>query len=258
MKTGSKQDKISAPFEAENGFRTTNFCIFIRLIILPPFFLFMQAPQLFNIRDQHFWLSHHRCVYWEEQKALIIADSHFGKTGHFRKSGIGVPQSVFREDMHRLVHQIQFFNASTLIVVGDMFHSEANKELDFFIRWRQDQPELRVKLVVGNHDILQDAWYLDAGIEILRGIWEWEGICFVHDYDPLLTKDDRFYFSGHIHPGIRISGAARQSLSFPCFYFTPQFAVLPAFGKFTGFVNVYPKEGEMVFAIVNNKLLSLS
>ena len=30
-------------------------------------------------------------MFWEEEKALIVSDLHFGKTGHFRKSGIAVP-----------------------------------------------------------------------------------------------------------------------------------------------------------------------
>ena len=218
----------------------------------------MQAPQLFNIKNNHFWLSHHRCVFWEEQKILILSDCHFGKTGHFRKSGIPVPQNLFQEDLQRLLHQMQFFNALTLIVVGDMFHSEANKELDLFIRWRKDHANLNFKLVVGNHDILQEDWYVKADIEIIRGEWEQEDFSFIHDFNPITAKPNRYYFSGHIHPGIRISGIGRQSLAFPCFYFTPKFAVLPAFGKFTGLAMVNPREGENVFAIVNNQLLSLS
>lgn len=218
----------------------------------------MQAPQLFHIRKQHFWLSHQRCAFWEEEKALIVSDCHFGKSGHFRKSGIAIPQNIFVEDLQRLLHQVQFFNAQTLIVVGDLFHSEANKELDLFTRWRMDHPQLGFKLVVGNHDILDEDWYRSAGIEIIRGEWEWKGISFIHDFNPLSADPDRYYFSGHIHPGIRINGTGKQSLAFPCFYFTSQFAVLPAFGKFTGLAMVSPREGENVFAIVNNQLMALS
>jgi hypothetical protein len=43
--------------------------------------------QHFYFREQHFWLSPERVIYWEDEKALILSDSHFGKTGHFRKSG---------------------------------------------------------------------------------------------------------------------------------------------------------------------------
>jgi metallophosphoesterase superfamily enzyme len=54
---------------------------------------------------------------------LIVSDLHFGKTGHFRKSGIAVPQSVYKKDLQRLFHQVQYFQPRKLIVVGDLFHS---------------------------------------------------------------------------------------------------------------------------------------
>ena len=63
----------------------------------------MQAPILHTIQEQHFWLSAHRAIFWEEQKALILSDLHFGKTGHFRKAGIAVPQQVYKEDLQRLI-----------------------------------------------------------------------------------------------------------------------------------------------------------
>ena len=88
----------------------------------------LQASQKLLLHKQTLWLSPERCIYWEEQKALIVSDLHFGKTGHFRKSGIPVPQNIYKEDLQRLVSQIQHFNASHLIVVGDLFHSVANKE----------------------------------------------------------------------------------------------------------------------------------
>ena len=50
-----------------------------------------------------------------------------------------------------------------------------------------------------------------------------------------------YFFSGHIHPGIRIDGAGRQSLYFPCFYFGKKYAVLPAFSRFTGAAVIYPE-----------------
>src|ERR1043166_9426044 len=98
----------------------------------------MHAPLKHIIHNNTFWLSPERVLFWEEEKALIVSDLHFGKTGHFRKSGIGVPQLVFKEDLQRLLFQIQFFRAQQLIVVGDLFHSIAYKELELFSRWRND------------------------------------------------------------------------------------------------------------------------
>ena len=72
--------------------------------------------QYFNFRDQHLWLSPERTIFWEDEKALILSDSHFGRTGHFRKSGIGVPQSVYKEDLHKLFALIQHYKPEQLII----------------------------------------------------------------------------------------------------------------------------------------------
>jgi metallophosphoesterase superfamily enzyme len=50
----------------------------------------------------------------------------------------------------------------------------------------------------------------------------------------------------------------RQSLRFPCFYFNAQFAVLPAFSRFTGLALIEPKKQEDVFAIVNDQVIPVS
>ena len=63
----------------------------------------MQAPVLHKLHQQTLWLTAQRSIFWEEQKTLIVSDLHFGKTGHFRKSGIPVPQTIYKEDLQRLV-----------------------------------------------------------------------------------------------------------------------------------------------------------
>lgn len=210
----------------------------------------MQQIVPYIIRENSFLLSSHKCIFWEEQKTLILSDLHFGKSGHFRKSGIAVPQNVFKEDIQSFVSLLQHFKPANVIVIGDMFHSHDNKEHNLFVKWRNDFKQLPIQLVMGNHDILQRQWYINAGIEVLEGCHSINQICFVHDIEETALEEDYFYFSGHIHPGISIPSGARQSVHLPCFYFTKQYAVLPAFGKFTGTYSVKPKRGETVFAIM--------
>lgn len=225
----------------------------------------MAAPFYYKLRQQNCWLSPERMLFWEEQQALVVSDLHFGKTGHFRKEGIAIPQSVYKEDLQRLVSQLQFFKPRSLIVVGDMFHSRANKELDWFRKWRDDFPDLDIQLVMGNHDILQQQWYREAGVTISPEMLTIGAFSFVHDVSPIAANSPSppessgpgYLFSGHIHPGIRISGAGKQSLHFPCFYFTPGFCVLPAFSRFTGLAMVRPKDTDTVFAIVNQSIIQL-
>lgn len=214
----------------------------------------------YSIDDNSFVLSSERVIYWEDKKTLIIADLHAGKTGHFRKSGIPVPQNVFKEDLQRLFTQILFFKAEHLIIVGDMSHSQVNKELDHFARWRHDLAALNIQLVKGNHDILQDKWYEDAGITVHHGELIMEHFLFRHEPEKIKSpaRKEKFYsFSGHLHPGISISGKGKQSLRFPCYYFTNTYAVLPAFSRFTGTHRIEPKKEDHVFAIVEDQMMQV-
>lgn len=215
-------------------------------------FVRMQASEKLRLHGQTLWLSPERCIYWEEQQALILSDLHFGKTGHFRKSGIPVPQNIYHDDLRRLVEQVQYFKPQQLLIVGDLFHSVANKELDLFKRWREDFEYLHIKLVKGNHDILKKDWYTQAGIQVSDNHLAIDNFCFVHDIKEACepTGTIEYYFSGHIHPCVAVNGLGRQSLKFPCYYFGKQFAVLPAFGKFTGTALIEPNKTDSVFAIL--------
>jgi len=218
----------------------------------------MTAPILHTIHDQHFWLSPERVLYWEQEKTLIVSDLHFGKTGHFRKSGIAVPQSVYKEDLQRLFAQISFFKADQLLIVGDLFHSIANKEMDFFLKWRKDISQLPFLLIKGNHDILSPNWYQEASIEV-KNQYQIHQFRFVHDPTESITseEDHSFIFSGHLHPGVIVRGLGKQSLRFPCFYFTEKQAILPAFSHFSGLAVIEPKKKDQVYAIVNQSIVPI-
>ncbi|MDB5251719.1 MAG: metallophosphoesterase [Flaviaesturariibacter sp.] len=214
----------------------------------------MQPPVLHTILGQTFWLSASRAIFWESKKTLIVSDLHLGKSGHFRKAGIAVPQQVLQEDMQRLVSLLQYFSPETVIVVGDFFHSTANREHDFFRRWRDDL-SARIVLVRGNHDILKADWYREAGIEVVEDHLCIDSFCFSHDR--FEVPEGLYTFSGHIHPGVVINGLGRQSLRFPCFFFTRDYCVLPAFGKFTGLANMQPAKEDVVYALVEQSVIRL-
>jgi len=228
----------------------------------------MRPPFPFRIRSQQVWLSSESCLYWEDQQSLILSDLHFGKTGHFRKFGIPVPQAVYKEDLHRLLGQIQYFRPRQLIIVGDLFHSRANKEMDWFQKWRDNFPDLRILLIKGNHDILAADWYAACGIEVCDPDFREQDWYFIHDVshkdqvpqEKEMGRDQLpgYCFSGHIHPGIRITGMGKQSLCFPCFYFGPHYALIPAFSRFTGVGLIQPQGDESVFAIVNGQIIPVN
>lgn len=220
----------------------------------------MSIPLLHIIHDQHFWLSPQRSIYWEEEKTIIVSDTHFGKTGHFRKSGIPVPQQVYKEDLQRFFSLATALKPERIIVVGDFFHSTANEEINLFLKWKNDFNSLQITLIKGNHDILGNSWYENADIQIIEQLYTIGPFSFQHDPSEEHNKQDgnAFVFSGHIHPGIQIKGIGKQSLRFPCFYFTKNQCILPAFSKFSGLAIVKPKKQDQVYAITNDSIIKLA
>ena len=206
----------------------------------------------FEVRSQHCWLSPERCLYWEEERCLVVSDLHFGKTGHFRKSGIAVPQQVYRDDLHRLMSLVTHFKPESILFTGDLFHSHENLEHDLFSRWRSSIRASRIILVRGNHDLLTAKAYAGMDIELHNRSLSWGPFLFVHDLKDAIdeTPAGRYVFSGHIHPGIRLSGTGKQSVRLPCFVFTENHALLPAFSHFTGLALIDPDKTDKVFAVI--------
>ncbi len=221
----------------------------------------MKNPLLHIINNNSFWVTPERCLFWEQENTLIVADLHLGKSGHFRKSGIGIPQDIYKADLQRLIAQLYFYKVERLIIVGDLTHSTVNKELDLFKKWRKDFSLLHIDLVKGNHDILEDDWYDEADIKISSWKLATGPFIFLHDLKARKKLEDEelklYAFAGHLHPAISLKGQGKQSLRFPCFYFTKEHCVLPAFSRFSGSYRVEPQKDEVVYALVEDKIMKL-
>ncbi|WP_341837988.1 ligase-associated DNA damage response endonuclease PdeM [Chitinophaga pollutisoli] len=203
----------------------------------------------FECKGHHWRLSAGKAAFWEEERALIVADLHVGKAAHFRKAGIGVPANIVQDDLYRLQQLITKYNPERLIVVGDMFHSSENIEVQYFRIWRNQFPHIRFELVTGNHDIMDPAVYASLDVALMESL-TLGGMYFVHDPKDRLSDGGELYaVSGHIHPGVWMVGNGRQRLRLPCFYFGPEGAILPAFSAFTGTYCVEPDPSSEVFVI---------
>jgi metallophosphoesterase superfamily enzyme len=54
---------------------------------------------------------------------------------------------------------------------------------------------------------------------------------------------------------VPLYGRARQRERLPCFWFSTDCAVLPAFGDFTGLAEITPVEGDRVFVIAGSEVV---
>lgn len=164
---------------------------------------------------------------------------------------------MYKEDLQLLTEQIKYFEPKKIIFLGDLFHSIANLEHEGFIIWRNEFPLIEMHLVKGNHDILKADDYNQMNLIVHNTYFSLKDFCFIHDVADKANDESRFVFSGHIHPGIRMNGSGKQSLRFPCFYFNQNFGILPAFGKFTGLAILEAKPFDVIFAIVNQKVIQV-
>jgi len=75
--------------------------------------------------------------------------------------------------------------------------------------------------------------------------------------DEALDKAAGYVLCGHIHPGVSLSGKARQHITLPCFAFGSRQAILPSFGKFTGRVAIRSQKTDRIFAVAPNKVIAI-
>jgi DNA ligase-associated metallophosphoesterase len=205
-----------------------------------------------EIKGQHLVLLAQRAVFWPAERALIVSDVHAGKAAHFRKAGLAVPRSAFEADLARLDALVQAWAPRQVIATGDLFHSVLNREVEAFGRWRQQYTETAFELVRGNHDVLADAHYAAFGLAVHTRL-ALGPLAFRHHPPPAGDIEPLYCLTGHLHPGYRLSGPARQQLQLPCFYFTTRYAVLPAFSRLTGLAFVQPRPGDRLFVIVGEE-----
>ncbi|TBN06731.1 ligase-associated DNA damage response endonuclease PdeM [Hyunsoonleella flava] len=213
------------------------------------------AAKTVNIQGEVLALTNQRCIYWKAKEALILSDLHIGKTAHFRKNGIPVSSEVLQKDLQRLEQLIHHFNPKSLIIVGDLFHAELNKDVLFFKKWMQQFPDINISLIKGNHDKNSFELYDGLNIDLLDNQLELPPFVFVHDIKTYAVN--KFYISGHIHPGVLIKGKGKQRIKLPCYQIIKNKLVLPAFSEFTGLNSNTNIEITRCFAITKTQVFEV-
>jgi len=216
-------------------------------------------PYSYPLKNQNLILLPQKAVFWEEQEMLIISDVHLGKVGHFRKAGIPIPRNLEQEDLALLSDLIRMYKPKTLLILGDFFHSTLNQDWYWIPLWRDQFPNMKVILVKGNHDILSQERFLEAGMEYIPDHYSLYPFYFCHE--PILNEsinlNGLYPLSGHVHPGITLNGKGNQSRRLSCFYFSPEQGLLPAFGRFTGTHKLAVTRKSHIFIVSGNSVLPL-
>ncbi len=206
------------------------------------------VEKLIELRDNTLILNNLRAIFWPNQKALILSDLHVGKSIHFRKHGIPISSKVQENDLERLSFLVSIYNPSQLIIVGDLFHSGHQDEVNVFINWLKEYPDLRVKLIKGNHDRIRSSRMLMDNITIYNDRFNQSPFVFIHTPE---SFDELYVISGHLHPGIRIKSKGRPGITLPCFKVSQSNLVLPAFSSFTGLATEKKSKNNSYYAFTD-------
>lgn len=212
----------------------------------------------FSLLGQDLLLLPQKAIFWQQERALIVADVHLGKVGHFRKAGIAVPRDMEQNDLAVLSDLIDEYKPKKVLFLGDLFHSDKNADWDWFVLWRRQFPKLELTLIRGNHDIIHDQHYLELNVSLHNELAIGPFLMLHHPLsEDILQNTEGYVFCGHIHPGVSLSGKARQSVTLPCFAFGSRQAILPSFGRFTGKVSIRNMKTDHIFAVLQNKIIAV-
>ena len=208
-----------------------------------------------TIQQNHFLLTAQRAAFWKEHHILLIADPHFGKAASFRSHGIAVPRGTTRYDLDRLANLIRLHRPRQLVILGDLIHSAGSKSrhvLHELQQWRKAFSDPIIRLIQGNHDRGSGDPPLELEIDHVQREYRVGPIVFVHQP---AQQANGYTIAGHVHPAVDLRGKGRRRERFACFYFTPHYAILPAFGSFTGHHLIRPSDGDRVYIVAEDQIM---
>ena len=201
------------------------------------------------------WVLHpHRALFWSAKRCLVVSDLHLGKAAHLRKGGLAMPEAHDDRTLQRLSDLLATFRPERLLILGDLFHSAHNLAWPSFASWALDQP-CRIELVPGNHDVLAHERDMDAGLIVHDEQYGITPFVMMHDAGKDAPKGT---MSGHVHPGIVLSGPGRQRITVPAFLISEERVLLPAFGTSTGLHPVTPRPEDRVFACTEREVIEVT
>lgn len=184
-----------------------------------------------SIHGQTLSLLPQRALYWHEEKTLIVADVHIGKSQTFQRAGIAVPGQVLQEDLNRLTQLVSSASADRLLILGDFVHhrSGLTKRVCEEVEQWCENLNAEIMVIVGNHDRPNRRFLSSLPLVLQEHGWDCGPFGFYHDEADKPSKSDQFLFFGHTHPVIFKNG-----LRLPVFAFYRTHCIMPAFSIFTG------------------------
>jgi len=204
-------------------------------------------------------------LYFPDHGLLCVSDLHLEKGSSLARRGMLVPPYDTVATLLRLQAVIDHYRPKTVVSLGDSFHDgEGSSRLP---------SEMRLELsalmagrdwfwVSGNHDPAPPAGLPGDTVDALAA----GALTFRHEPSKKSPANDNSgEIAGHLHPCARIVQRGR-SVRRRCFASDGQRIVMPAFGAYTGSLNVldrayaglFREEGLMAYMIGSSKVFAIS
>ena len=172
-------------------------------------------------------------LYWPSQGTLVVSDMHLEKSTFLAQHGSFIAPYDTQDTLDRLEALIAYYRPRELILLGDSFHDrQAWERLDSSLRARIEQLSARVercRWIEGNHD----AALVTQGRIEFDVVREMHGISFLHEHRVQCQPQ----VIGHYHPKAVVALKGRHVRS-ACFMVTPSVLIMPAFGSYTGGLDI--------------------
>lgn len=166
-------------------------------------------------------------LWWPAESLLVVADLHFEKGSSYARRGVLLPPFDTRATLHKLALAIERRNPRRVISLGDAFHDPAG----IGRLTREDRGMLETLAggrewiwVAGNHE--GEAVPFGASVASAS----YGTLIFRHEPQPHPAPGE---VAGHYHPKASVLVRGRR-LTRPCFATDGARLVMPAFGAFTG------------------------
>ncbi len=197
---------------------------------------------VFAICGKEFVADQSGALFWPAESALIVSDLHLEKGSAAAVRGRPLPPYDTRETLTKLAEAIDRFEPRTVVSLGDSLHDKgaaARITADNLAILHMMQEDRSWIWVTGNHD---PEIAPSLGGEVCAEL-SLEGLTLRHEPRAGRVTHE---IAGHLHPAARLSMYG-HTIRRPCFVGNGRRLVVPAFGAYTGGLNVLDDAFEPLF-----------
>ena len=197
-------------------------------------------------------------LWWEKERVLVVSDLHLEKGSSYAKRGQMLPPYDTSATLEIVAAACRDLEPDIVISLGDSFHDRSAE-----LRLSNEDTARICALtdaydwvwVEGNHDPDPPA-HLGGRAEKTLQIGD-----LVFRHEPTGARGE---IAGHLHPVAKVRSKSGRSVRRRCFVSDANCLIMPAFGAFTGGLNVldaafdpvFP-DGFMSFALGSTRVFSL-